>query len=297
MKKTCLFLLIVLSGASHLSAQDFLVTKSRDTLNCTLGKLNNGVYPITFMFNDTLMSGTISQDSVMFVRKNFFRSLHDNRLRPWYPYIDVDIDIGTAHHIGVFQYDDEYSVGKSKTKARTGVYAGAELTYWISKRVGYGLKYNIRHYDFGKCEDALNPNKPVTRHGTLTEQFVGPMILFRFFESNRKNNVYFSFAPGFTWLALKDVPITIADYGTSTRRFSELHANTVGGSVALGYNYRLSRHVSAHLKMSYMIGYPRFVRIFSIENYTIDKTNLPNLAKYGNNINSLNLALGITFHK
>jgi len=89
-----------LSYISSLKAQDLLVTIQQDTLNCKIVKLTDDFYPVEFKWDDTLMSGTIHQDSVLYYRKNIFRSLDDDRLRPWYSTVSLDINVGGGRQFG-----------------------------------------------------------------------------------------------------------------------------------------------------------------------------------------------------
>ena len=95
------------------------------------------------MMDGKRMEGLIHKDSVLLVRKKLFRSLYSNRLRPWYPLLEIGIDAGVAHQLGAFRQDPDLTSG-SGFQARTGYYIGADITYFVSKRIGYGVKYNYR---------------------------------------------------------------------------------------------------------------------------------------------------------
>lgn len=96
-------LLLFMGGAlpcSSLKAQDFLVTIQRDTLNCKIGKMEGDFYPIEFKWDDELMQGTIHKDSILYFKRNMFRSMDDNRLRPWYPVVHLSLNLGGGRQFG-----------------------------------------------------------------------------------------------------------------------------------------------------------------------------------------------------
>jgi hypothetical protein len=274
--KRMIFILIILTGAPVVSAQDLLVTNRHDTLNCTIGKLENDCYPISFIMDDTTIYATIHRDSVLLFRKNVFRGRNDNRLRPWYPLIDLGIDAGAAHQFGTFRVDDDLT-GKSAFGARTGYYAGVDLMFFHSRQIGYGLKYNYRSL----------------LDGDLVYQYAGPVIMFRFWDKRRKNNLFFSLSGGYGWMVQKNAPIQ----NMLVRPRIEMHANAISGDISAGYNRRLSKHVSARIKVSCIIGYPGFIKIIDIGTYTRPSDAPLEIGDYCNNMNTVNISAGFTFHK
>jgi len=279
MKKIALLLTALFIGVCYADAQDMLVTVRRDTLNCKIGKLHNEFYPITFLLDDTTMTGQIHVDSVLYFRKGVFRGLYDNRLRPWYSFLDLDIDAGLSNQTGTFRIEEQMA-DKGLFSTRSGYYLGADLIYWVSKRIGYGLRYDYR----------------MLLSGDLNYQYVGPSMSFRFYEDNRRNNVYFSFSAGYGWMVQKNAYIDMnrAD-GALTP--IEMHANALSGSVSLAYNYRLAKNLSAHAKVSYNLGYPDFIRVQDITKLVQANDKPLELDGYCVSMNTLNLTLGVTFHK
>ncbi|MDR2040524.1 MAG: hypothetical protein LBQ60_21620, partial [Bacteroidales bacterium] len=237
-KVFCIFLFFFFMFSISLDAQDFLVTKSLDSLNCKIGKLENDQYYLTFYQNDKKTEGYIHKDSILFFKKNVFRSLHNNRLLPWYPLVDFSVDAGIAHQYGKFQIEDDLT-DKSNFAARTGLYASAELTYYVTKLVGYGIKYNYRRL----------------LDGDLSYHYVGPMIAFRFWNKNRKNYFFFNASAGFGSMIQKNAPIQLE----LIRPRIEMHANIFAGDLSAGYNLRLSPMVSMRLKLSGTFGKSNFI--------------------------------------
>ncbi|MDR2037539.1 MAG: hypothetical protein LBQ60_06410 [Bacteroidales bacterium] len=129
-----ILLQIIIIFPPDTKAQDFLVTINRDTLNCRLGKLEKDQYPITFFVDNEKIHGYIHKDSILFLKKNVFQSLRNNKLLPWYPLRDINIDAGVAHQFGTFRFEDDLT-SKSNFAARTGFYANVDMVYYLSDTV------------------------------------------------------------------------------------------------------------------------------------------------------------------
>jgi len=278
-KISALTVAMLLSASSvKVQAQDMLVTINRDTLNCNLGKLNkDNQYPIEFIVDEDkgeLLTGYIHMDSVLFFRKSMFRSLRDNRLRPWYSMVDLGLEAGVAHQFGAFRMEDDLT-DKSPFATRTGWYVGADLTLYVTKPVGYGLKYNYRSL----------------LDGDIIYHYVGPAMVIRRF-TNKRSHLFFGLSAGLGYMEQKNAPV---EYFLIRPKI-ELHASCLAGDVSVGYHLNLSRSVSARFKLSGIIGYPGFVKV--LNSPVVNKGDKQvDIGLYGNNINSVNLTVGFTFHR
>ncbi len=268
--------LILVSVCSFsLKAQDFLVTINRDSLNCKLGKLENDQYPISFYHNEKKIDGKIHKDSILFYKKNMFRSLRNNQLFPWYPLKEFSIDAGVAHQFGPFQMEDDLT-DKSEFAARTGFYIGTDIAFFMTKTVGYGLKYNYRSL----------------LSGDIRYQYVGPMLALRFWNKNKKDYWFCDVSGGFGWMAQKNAPIQ----RDLIRPRIEMHAKAITGDFSVGHNFRFSPGVSLRVKLSGIIGYPSFVRISDIQKLVNANDKSLEIGHYCHNMNTINLSVGFTFH-
>ena len=276
--KSCLILfLLVWSCASSMFSQDLLVTQRKDSINCDVGVLDEkGFYPFIFMMDGKRMEGLIHKDSVLLVRKKLFRSLYSNRLRPWYPLLEIGIDAGVAHQLGAFRQDPDLTSG-SGFQARTGYYIGADITYFVSKRIGYGVKYNYRSL----------------LGGDLSYNYLGPLVHIRFWSPKRKNNLFFMASVGYGWMEQKDAPVQVG----LTRPRITMSAKAVSGDISVGGNLLLSKAVSLRVKLSGIVGFPSFKRVKDIQKYVQASDEPLELGSYCDNMNSINLSVGFTFHK
>jgi|GEM_PF-2331973 hypothetical protein len=276
-----LFLLIgVVLPCSSLKAQDLLVTIQRDTLNCKVGKMEGDFYPIKFKWDDELMEGMIHKDSVLFYKRNMFRSISDNRLRPWYPTAYLSLNLGGGHQFGPLRVGltENYTPKKGTSSDRGALYAGADLVVYLSALTGYGIKYHYRRM----------------LGGDIQEHYVGPMISLRFWDNQRKNHWVIQGSVGYGRMAHNNAMIK---RGTNDPEPIELTANVLAGDIGVGYNLRLSSNLSALFKLSSTIGYTDFVRISDYHRLNPSGTDpAPDISGYCHNMNSINLTVGLAVH-
>jgi len=268
--------LILLFCSFSMKAQDLLVTINRDTLNCKMEKLKNDYYPVTFVLGDEKISGLIHKDSILFFKKDVFRGLNNNRLRPWYSLVELGFDAGVAYQYGKFRIDDDLT-DKSNFGAKTGLYLGTDLTYYISRQIGYGLKYNYRSL----------------LSGDVCYQYVGPMMAFRFPERKKPNHFFFNFSGGLGWMVQSNAPVQ----NILARPRIKMRAKALTGDVAVGYSFKLSKWVSVRTKVSCNIGYPGFVYIEDIEKLKKPWEIPFELGYYCHNMNTVQFTVGFSFHK
>ena len=81
-----------------------------------------------------------------------------------------------------------------------------------------------------------------------------------------------------------------------TRPRIEMSANSFVGDIGVGYKMKLSKNISAHAKLSTMIGYPNFIRINDVEKLTSAGSKSLDIGHYCHNMNSINLTFGLSFH-
>lgn len=279
-----LFWLFALNGmllpcTQSLQAQDLLVTIRRDSLNCKIGKLANDFYPIEFKVDNELMTGLIHKDSIMFFRKNLFRSIDDTRLRPWYPTVSLGINVGGGRQLSPQRVGltEDFNPQMGSSSDRNQFYVGADLTSFLTSKIGYGIKYHFRSM----------------LGGDIQQNYIGPMITFRFWDDERKNHWITYFSVGYGRMVHNNAMIKI---GTKDPEPITLIANSFAGDIGMGYNLKLSPHLSTQFKLSLTLAYPGFVKIYDYARINPGGANLaPDISGYCQNMNSLNLSVGLGF--
>ncbi len=283
-KNIFLFSLVIFNGIAltcfSVKAQDFLVTTQRDSLNCKIGTIEGDFYPIEFKWDDELMKGMIHKDSILYYKKNMFRSMDDYRLRPWYPIATLSLSFGFAHQFGPLRVGltESFTPEKGSSSDRNEFYAGADAAIYLSALTGYGLKYHFRSM----------------LGGDIQQNYVGPMISLRFWDNNRKNHWIVHGSVGYGRMIHTNAMIKI---GTREPEPIKLTANMLAGDIGVGYSLKLSRNFSSHVKLSTTIGYSDYVRIFDYARLNPGGGDpAPDISGYCHNMNSVNLTLGITVH-
>ena len=274
-------------------AQDLLVTTQRDTLNAKIGDLTDDHYLIKFIDEDHLVTGKIHKDSVLFYKKNVFRSISNNRLRPWYPRISYGIDFGVSHQYGPLQVGlekeerqlnpeipYEYIPIKGSFSDRNALYIAGDIVFYLSPMVGYGVKYNYRRL----------------LDGDLNYSYVAPMVVLRFWDKKRENHFFTNLSIGYGRMTHKNTLITIP-YDSKAYEVDIL-ARTLAGDIGVGYDMRLSQYISARFKLSTTIGYPENVRVPDYPKPNTGGQNpAPIIGRYCDNMNTINLSVGFTFNQ
>jgi len=296
MKRYFLLSIIFFSAIYIADAQHLMVTVRLDTLNCKIGTLKNDMYPIEFMMDDTLYNGEIHKDSVLVIRKNVFRGLRDNRLRPWYSLIELGFDAGVTYQTGALRIDPGM-YEKSESAIKTGYYFGADAVFYHSKLMGYGLKYNYRSLDFGKFTDPTGLFSG--KHTSLWYQYIGPLITFRFWDSNRKNNFFVTVSAGIGWMRQYDARLSYINPEDDSRnqRPFEMSASALAGDLSVGYKIGLTKQILAHVKLTYDLAYPSNLRYTSVSLAGIPGGSQALIESDGylENMNTISLTAGLSF--
>jgi hypothetical protein len=118
-------------------------------------------------------------------------------------------------------------------------------------------------------------------------------MVLGFLKKNNSNIFFFNFSGGIGWMIQKNAPIQLS----LIRPRIEMHAKSFSGDVAFGYRFKLSKHVSAHVKASCNIAYPGFVRIVDVSKYAKPSDEFLLIDGYCHNMNTINITTGFTFHK
>ena len=276
MKKILLTIMLSVVLVPIMKAQDLLVTTKLDTLNCKMGELKDDHYPITFYLDDEMLEGSIHKDSIFYFKKDVFWALDNNKLRKWYSLVELAFDVGGIHQFSKFRIEDDLS-DKSDFATRTGFYAGTDLTVYVSRHIGYGVKYNYRS---------------LLEHD-VKYQYVGLLMAVRLIKKDKPGHLFFNASAGHGWMIQKDAPIQIME----ARPRIEMSAKSLSGDITAGYRYKLSKRVSAHVKLSYNIGYPGFIRVSHIAKYALASDIPLAVEGYCDNMNTLNLTAGFSFHR
>ena len=130
--------------------------------------------------------------------------------------------------------------------------------------------------------------------GDIRQNYIGPMISFRFWDDNRKNHWVLHCSVGYGMMVHNNAMIKI---GTKEPEPIKLTANSLAGDIAVGYNRKLSRNVSSHFKLSLTKAYPDYVRIFDYARINPGGASpAPDISGYCQNMNSVNLSVGFGFH-
>ncbi|WP_298647747.1 hypothetical protein, partial [uncultured Proteiniphilum sp.] len=192
----------------------------------------------------------------------------------------LGLNVGGGRQFGQLRVGltEDFNPQKGSSSDRNVFYAGADLAVYLSALTGYGLKYHYRSM----------------LGGDIRQNYIGPMISFRFWDDKRRNHWILHCSVGYGRMVHNNAMIKI---GTKEPEPIKLTANSLAGDIAMGYNLKLSQNFSTQFKLSLTIAYPDYVRIYDYARINPGGANpAPDISGYCQNMNSVNLSVGFGFH-
>ncbi|OJJ21445.1 hypothetical protein BKI52_12920 [marine bacterium AO1-C] len=176
-----------------------------------------------------------------------------------------------------------------RDKMSSGIQFGADIHYFTSEFVGWGLKYS----SFGTSGSTTVSVAASNGSGATVEQdyaeslvarFYGPSFTTRILSSNAKNVYTLGFAMGYM------------DYMNSLNFFGqsfEARSNALGLSWTAGWDWMFSKNFAASLSLTYTMG--------ALKTFDVEGANSQQLTSINetllSDISRLEISLGISFYK
>ena len=137
-------LIIILSNAIH--AQDLIVTKENDSLNCKITKIKTDNIYFTFMHKDEIRSTLLPINQVKFHQYNFYKTsvvpadkVIDTQK---YNHFRIAVNGGWSYRVAKIAGNNDPEIQKYQKDLKSGYNLGIDATYFISEPIGIGFKYN-----------------------------------------------------------------------------------------------------------------------------------------------------------
>jgi hypothetical protein len=251
--------IIVVIGLNSFRAQDLIVTIKDDSLNCKITKIKKDYIYFTYLNKNEVMNTLIFVDEVKYYQKNYFST----------PAIPPDIlkKSDTAYQkirVGAFG-GLSYMTGKISNSVpsflvsyieelKSGYHFGGEINYYISKNLGFGLRYStfVSKNKFDKIIIFID-NVGNIRIGTLKNEIfinsICPVITGKADLLNNKMTLNSTFSMCFQ---------NYSNQFTFTLNYNsngfKLTGNTIGLLYDLGLDYKFVKNLSIGLRISYIFG-------------------------------------------
>jgi hypothetical protein len=249
--KLILYILVLGIFSSILKAQDLIVTKNGDSLNCRIIKTNNDYFYLTIKRDNEIRNTEVSKTDVVYSEYGFFEQ----------PEVPGEVNsTSTDFQHFRFSFFGGYSYLFSKYSAlssdfddymkelKSGYHFGADFTVFFSETLGAGLKYYLFRTANSIDNVFVKYNNASTRHGTVSNNiatsYFGPSFTIRLLNGNKTGALMLSFSLGY--VEHKDKFVLI-DHHT-------LNGSTMAVVYDLGYELKISKNVFIGIQASLLEG-------------------------------------------
>jgi hypothetical protein len=254
MKKLVIYTLIVLFNQAYSKSQDLIITEEGDSINCLINNIDNSFYYFTFKYNDEIRETIIPKEKVTATQYNFydFSELPNHILARANGYSKkwmIRINGGYSYRVAKLHSDVPSNMVEYMKELKSGYHLSGDITYFISKGYGIGLKYST----FRASNELSNmfliyDDGSHSRVGTISDDinisFYAPSIVFRLSNKKNTNDLVFTSSTGI--LHYKNEATAIDPY--------LITSFTLGYQIGLGYSIKTSEYMAIGFKVSYLGG-------------------------------------------
>lgn len=293
MKKNRLILIGILLIFGSLRAQDLIVTKTGDSLNCKITKTTKDYIHFVFKYNDEIRSTLLSTNQITTYQKNYFpvSELPVNYARKYSsPHFRIAIDGGWQYRTAKIASGMDAEWREHYKKMKSGFHYDIQVAYFFWNNQGIELLFSRQLFEHSLGEGYLtDPQGNFVGSGELKEKvafnYIGANYLIRLFDSNKKNCWLFSV--GFGYMSYNDRLLF------NNNEYTKITAATLGSNMTIGYDIGLSENLGIGFKISFMGGTFRKYKQ-TIDGTTTNET-MPDETSEG--LGTIKLSVGLRFNK
>ena len=261
--KRILFFLILASGFVSLSAQDLIVTSSRDSINCKVKKVDqdNIYYSVngqdavislikvkTCRYNYFLQKLPVATEPAQPAEQEKSESLISNETA--YKHFRFAIDGGAGYR--------SFYVGSGLTskltdyynKLKLGFNASADITYFFSEKRGIGIKTSMY-----RASNSLNnaclffPVDGVFYAGFIESGKIGDDITIIYLGPSYTTRLYGNLDPGSLLLTVSAGYTRYMNNMVSITSY-KVYGNTLGFALEIAYDYAITKNIALGIQGS-----------------------------------------------
>ena len=243
-------LIIILSNAIH--AQDLIVTKENDSLNCKITKIKTDNIYFTFMHKDEIRSTLLPIADVKYHQYNFYKTsivpadkVVDTQK---YNHFRIAVNGGRSYRVGKIAGNNEPEIQQYQKELKSGYNLGIDMTYFISEPIGFGIKYSNFKSKNSMDDIYLTFPNGYTEYGKMSDNisisFIGPMFSTRLMNANKKNALFLNFGIGY--MGYNNEAVLVSNYTMS--------GSTLGLSYDVGYDIGFSENFAVGFQFSFLMG-------------------------------------------
>ncbi|MEP1097193.1 MAG: hypothetical protein ABJG78_18910 [Cyclobacteriaceae bacterium] len=279
---TILLLLVVCTVAK---GQDQIITKAGDTINCKITRISSDY--IHFEIDDSTgpIRSRIEKDKVM---SYFQKEITVNTILDENSQVIPPSEFNESGYLGAFrytlnsgftyQYDGYENFPTNYTRQLRSLWSiGGEAHYFVSSRIGVGLKAN--HARTKTELDSLNGLRNLAEN--IRYNYIAASMIFRLTSLERKNILYFGISGGMVFYR---------DNGTTSQLFFVEEGQTFGLDINVAYDLIL--------RESFGIGLNIGANFAKLDHITVNGINSSVFApdeSFG--ISRIDFTLGLRFYQ
>lgn len=246
-KKLIIFIFFILIGLStSLEAQDLIVTREGDSLNCKITKVEPDYIYFRIAKDGGVLNTLLPMPQLSFYKYQFYPTSEipvDARIDgpKDFPRFRLAINGGWSYRLAKVAGNNSPDVEEYIKQLKSGYSYGGDVTYHWSKNSGIGAKYDVFR---SKNELEDGPGQVVVASDDISLTFIGPYYSSRFLTANKKNSLLMNVGLGY--VGYKDKAYFISDY--------ELTGGTAGLLVDIGYDIGLSKSFAIGFQLALIGG-------------------------------------------
>jgi hypothetical protein len=288
MVRRIVILVAVLSCNLTTQAQDLIVTTGGDSLECHITHIMHNMVHITLLNDSVESKAVLPRNMIAHYAVDYKNEWEeptpvDNILNP--PRFRASIGIGLSNLIGKTSENVPADFIPYTEELKSGNHLGADVTYYVNKRIGFGLKYI-----FFNTKNQLNNIYVIDSSGTvtygsmednITMQFIGPSLGIR--QTLPRGGAHL----------VSNLALGIITYVDDARVIEKLRitGSTFGFSGDLGLDFQLEGGFYLGIGFGLTVG---MIRALEVEQGgVVQKIDL-NYSSY-NNVSRIDLGIGLRY--
>lgn len=251
----CMFLIFVLNT----NAQDLILTKDGDSLNCKISKIRGDYIYFSYFQKNEIRNTLIDVNNIKLYQYNYYSNseIKDNYSKidkpvstnknSNYSNVQLNVDGGIAIRTAKLPNDIPPSLKDYYRDMKSGLVYNFDIMFYFSEQWGGGFKYNSynsksEYNNYSLFYEDLKITSDLRDITTIS--FMGPIVSNRYISRNNKNS--FQTNVGIGYLDFKEESFFVID--------NLITGNTVGLIYDIAYESKLNKNWALAFKFSWLIG-------------------------------------------
>ncbi|OFX69203.1 MAG: hypothetical protein A2X12_11530 [Bacteroidetes bacterium GWE2_29_8] len=246
-------ILIIFLTFEQLFAQDLIVTKENDSINCKITKVKNNIVFFIRKHNTNFNNNLLSINQISSTKYNYYKddAISTEKIslyNEFYPHWRLSGNKGYNYLIGIISNDVSYEFKQYVKELKKGTNYSIDLSYYMKNKFGVGFQYKLFH-TFNEMDNIyIITSTGATKYGKMSDDittvFIGPFFTTRLLSMNKLNAFVANIGIGF--INYYDKKVVVDNY--------TITANTIGLSFGVGYDVGLSKNIAVGMQLAFTLG-------------------------------------------